>query len=70
MKDIVIELKDRDTIRVQTRPSGDLEVVSSRTNPATYFQGSVSSPGGVHDTILAVVPKSQRAKLANFIATA
>lgn len=70
MKDIVIELNDRETIRVQTRPSGDLEVVSSRTKPAAYFQGSLTNPGGVHDTLIALIPKSQRAKLANFIATA
>lgn len=70
MKDIVIELKDSATIRVQTRLSGDLEIVSSATYWPRYSQGKLDGAGGVHDTLIALIPKSQRAKLAKFIATA
>lgn len=78
MKDIIIQTENPAShicvvIRLQTRPSGDVELVSSKSCEAEYAnmgRGVMMSPGGVSDSLIALIPKSKRCEVAQFLTEA
>jgi len=76
MKDIILDFNHPITLRLQTRPNGDIEVVQTerkKEGGAKYGNyGNVihNGAGGDHDTIVGVIPKTSRASVAGFLVTA
>ena len=82
MKVLNIEVLSGRSVLLQTRPSGDVEVVVSKLVPTS---GEVikwptkdakkpknmghTCPGGRHDTVICVVPKHRRNLVADFLRT-
>lgn len=75
MADLNIELFDKKVVRLQTRPSGDVEIVVSEMQQARYGTRQsgreyVSNVGGVYDTTIATIPRDSRALVADWLVSA
>lgn len=70
MKDLIIELTKTGAVWLQTRPSGDVEVVSTtQRNPTGGTDGDGCSVDP-HDTCISTIPKSKRAEIADWLVSA
>jgi hypothetical protein len=71
MKDIVLSRGDnrldkQPDVRLQTRPSGDIEIVKSVTSEVG-LNGGIVRPGHPTDQIIGVIPREKIADVVDFL---